>query len=307
VRTVTFDDDDDYGDDGPATSRAPASAPAPPASALADQIGYLLTRAFKRARASAKEAMPNGRVPRELAALAVLQERGPVSQRVLGETLGINRTIMVKLIDGMERAGMVVRERDPDDRRSYRLTPTPAAAEAFAEMESGAVRGEAILVAELTPAEHERLNHLLVRALPGSVEPPKDLAGRTGYLLAANHFRLREHGTALMRGLGIEPRDFGVLTTIADLEPCSQQQVAREMAVSGPAVVGAVHALDREGLIVRERKPEDRREHVLRLTPEGRTVLERAREITAAIDEELAGRLGADGLEELKALLIKII
>jgi len=305
VRTVTTDDD-------AFAPRADGLDPpdddlAPPADALADYLGYLLTRAFKRARACGQEAMPDGRLPRELGVLSVLSERGPMSQRRLGEVLGINRTIMVKLIDGMERGGLARRERDPDDRRSYRVTPTPAAAAALAEMGRAAVHGEAALVAALTPAEHRRLDELLTRMLPDSAEPPERLAGRTGYLLAATHLRLREQGTAQMRELGIEPRDFGVLATIAALEPCSQQRVAREMAVSSPAVVGAVHTLHREGFIERDRKPDDRREHVLRLTPEGRTVLAKARAITDAIHAEVAERLTPGGLEDLKTLLIKII
>ncbi|MBO2446563.1 MarR family transcriptional regulator [Actinomadura barringtoniae] len=293
---MTTDDDDDF-----------TPPVAPPASALADYLGYLLSRAFKRASACGRAAMPDGRVPRELGVLSVLSERGPISQRKLGEVLGVNRTIMVKLIDGMERGGLVSRERDPDDRRSYRVTPLPAATEALAEMGKAAVHGEAELVSALTPAEHQRLVELLTRLLPDSAEPPERFAGRTGYLLAATHLQLRERGLAEMRVLGIDPRDFGVLAIIAALEPCSQQQVAREMAVSSPAVVGAVHTLHHEGFIERDRKPDDRREHVLRLTAEGRAVLARAREITDRIHAEVAERLTGEGLEELKALLIKII
>ncbi|MEU5878512.1 MarR family transcriptional regulator [Spirillospora sp. NPDC047279] len=297
--------DDRPADDRPAVDRLAGSAP--PAPAIADYVGYLLARAFKRARGCAEQAMPDGRMPRELGALSVLHERGPVSQRELGELLGVNRTIMVKLVDGMEAAGLVRRERDPGDRRSYRITPTAESAATLDRLRGAADRGEAVLVARLTRAEHERLNELLAGLLPPSADPPRSLTSSTGYLLAATHFHLRDRGTDAMRGLGIEPRDFGVLSAIAALEPCSQQQVAREMGVSGPAIVGSFDTLQAAGHIERERNPDDRREHVLRCTARGRDILARARAINDGIHDDLAGRLTRPGLDELRALLTKII
>ena len=50
---------------------------------------------------------------------------GPVSQQGLGEQLGIDRTTVVELIDELEQKGLVVRVRNPADRRSYSLNLTP--------------------------------------------------------------------------------------------------------------------------------------------------------------------------------------
>ena len=50
---------------------------------------------------------------------------GPVSQQALGEQLGIDRTTVVELIDQLEKQGVVVRRRNPADRRSYALSLTP--------------------------------------------------------------------------------------------------------------------------------------------------------------------------------------
>lgn len=54
-----------------------------------------------------------------------LLAEGPISQQALGEQLGIDRTTVVELIDEIERQGIVVRRRNPADRRSYALTLTP--------------------------------------------------------------------------------------------------------------------------------------------------------------------------------------
>lgn len=50
---------------------------------------------------------------------------GPISQHELGEQLGIDRTTIVELIDDLEAKGVVVRQRNPADRRSYSLLLTP--------------------------------------------------------------------------------------------------------------------------------------------------------------------------------------
>lgn len=280
--------------------------PTPPARALAGYTGFLLTRAFHLAHRHGQAAMPDGRIPRELAVLALLHERGPVSQRALSDLLGVSRTMMVKLIDGMERAGLVRRERDPTDRRSYAVTPTEASAGVLAKLNEAAGTGEAALAADLTEPEVKRLAELLARLLPPTAQPPRMMIGRLGYLLAVTHHQMRDHAIRRLRPHGLEPRLFGMLATLASIEPCSQQQLATEMGVTGPAVVGLVDELDRNGWIERARNPEDRREHVLRLTPAGQQRLAEARQVIERIHAGLSERLGEGGREELNSLLMRL-
>src|SRR4051812_14784797 len=110
--------------------------------ALTGYTGYLLFRAFTRAEACGIAAMPAGRHPRDLAILSTLADSGPVSQARLSELLRINRTIMVKLVDGLEQAGLVRRERDPADRRRYALVLTAEGEAARAAMHRAAAGGE---------------------------------------------------------------------------------------------------------------------------------------------------------------------
>ena len=58
--------------------------------------------------------------------LATLEALGPRSQQELATGLSVNRTVMVKLIDGLEARGFVERVRNPHDRRAYALHATPA-------------------------------------------------------------------------------------------------------------------------------------------------------------------------------------
>jgi DNA-binding MarR family transcriptional regulator len=282
---------------------------APPAiePSLAGYTGYLLVRAFLRAQACGVAAMPAGRHPRDLAILAALLERGPASQARLAELLKINRTIMVKVVDGLEEAGLVRRARDLTDRRRYALAVTGDGEAALARMRRAAAGGEAELAAGLTAAEHRRLNESLSRLVPDLTGVlPESITNRTGFLIAQAHYQLRERGGQALRSLGIEPRHFGMLTALAAAEPCSQQGLADRMGVSGPAVVQTIDELDRAALIVRDRNPMDRREHVLRLTDPGRILLAQARSTLDRIQQDVADLLGEPGAAELNALLSKL-
>jgi DNA-binding MarR family transcriptional regulator len=278
------------------------------ASSLASYTGYLLRRAYARAQTCAQQVLPPGTHPGEGAILTDLASRGPTSQQELSERLRVNRTIMVKLVDRLEAGGFVRRERNPHDRRAYALVVTPSGLEAIRAWGQAADRGEAMLVAGLTPAEHQRLNHLLGRLLPDLAETmPRTLVDRTGFLLSHAHFRLRQRGDQALASLGVEPRHFGALAALEELGPSPQQRLAREQGVSGPAIVAIVDDLERAGLVERQRNPHDRREYALRLTPTGRTRLRQAREALDALQAEVTAQLGEADDEELRAILRKLL
>src|ERR1700742_4196625 len=201
---------------------------------LADNTGYLLHRAAVRARESALSG--NGRHPREFAVLTGLISVGPCSQRQLADHLRLNPTVMVQVIDALERDGLVERARNPDDRRSYALQPTPAGLNAIAEMDEDAASADAALVERLSKVDQARLT-LLLRELIGPAQQrlPAALTARTGFLVIQVHRRARELGDAALDPLGIPVRYLGTLSAIGDAGGgLSQQDLARWLGVSGP-------------------------------------------------------------------------
>lgn len=87
-------------------------------SPLESRLGYLLKHAqAKLAKASAEALAPHGVDGHELAVLVVLAAGEPLSQVEAAGRLGVDRTTMVSLIDGLEDHGLVVRRRSPQDRR----------------------------------------------------------------------------------------------------------------------------------------------------------------------------------------------
>ncbi|MFF1603817.1 MarR family winged helix-turn-helix transcriptional regulator [Streptomyces mirabilis] len=99
--------------------------PVPPVP-LESRLGYLLKHAQQRlARASAKALAPFGIDGHELAVLAVLAAEYPLSQVEVAGRLGVDRTTMVALVDGLEDQGLVERRRSPQDRRKNIVELTP--------------------------------------------------------------------------------------------------------------------------------------------------------------------------------------
>jgi DNA-binding MarR family transcriptional regulator len=92
---------------------------------LAARPGALLVIAARTGQELARRRLrPMGLSVQMCGVLNVLAS-GPISQQGLGEQLGIDRTTVVELIDELERKGVVVRVRNPADRRSYALKLTP--------------------------------------------------------------------------------------------------------------------------------------------------------------------------------------
>ena len=106
---------------------------------------------------------PLGLVPKSFSALAVIVENGPLSQAAVGETLLIDRTTMVGIVDELQRSGYVVRGRDPADRRIHSLQATPAGQAALRAAELAARDIHDELLGDLSDGEREQLHALLAR------------------------------------------------------------------------------------------------------------------------------------------------
>jgi DNA-binding MarR family transcriptional regulator len=97
---------------------------------------------------------PLGIEPRHFGTLRSLSVAGPMTQGDLGQLLDVSPATVVQLVDHLERAGLVARERDPLDRRAYLLHLQPAAARV---VEQAAPHGAAIFDSKLGgPGSHDR-------------------------------------------------------------------------------------------------------------------------------------------------------
>ena len=107
---------------------------------------------------------------REYRLLLVLLGEGPRAQSSIGRALGIDRTSVVALVDGLERKGAVKRVRGAD-RRAYDVELTPKGKRIATNAVSRVNAAEEKIFAPLASSEREALRVLSARLFeePGPV------------------------------------------------------------------------------------------------------------------------------------------
>lgn len=105
---------------------------------------------------------------------------------------------------------------------------------------------------------------------------------------------------------GLTLPQFDVLAELARFdEPINMTELSKRLMVSNGNVTGVIDRLAREGLVARSRSPEDRRAHLIALTPAGESTFRRVAAEHERWVEELLGGLDAEELETLTALLAR--
>lgn len=105
-------------------------------------------------------------------------------------------------------------------------------------------------------------------------------------------------------GLGLT--DFTALEALLHKGPLTITEIQSKVLLASGSMTAAVDRLEKKGFIKRASSSTDRRAKVLRLTPEGRRVVDAAFSRHAAELESVAGVLSVDEKRELYALLKKL-
>ena len=102
---------------------------------------------------------------RDLGVLLAIDRCESASQQQVAESLGVDRTTMVAIIDALEAKGIIVRRPDPEDRRRNVVELTPAGQTLLRQATAASDVAEAELLAPLNREEGEQLRTLLARIL----------------------------------------------------------------------------------------------------------------------------------------------
>jgi MarR family transcriptional regulator, lower aerobic nicotinate degradation pathway regulator len=99
----------------------------------------------------------------EFAVLHYLSDSPPVSQQQLGEALRIHPSNLVGLLDALEADGLVVRPRDPADRRRHLVELTDRGQRRLDAAKRAAIGAERDLLEPLSSRERDQLYAYLSR------------------------------------------------------------------------------------------------------------------------------------------------
>ncbi|WP_204331995.1 MarR family winged helix-turn-helix transcriptional regulator [Geodermatophilus sabuli] len=137
---------------------------------LTDDVGFLLTRASGLlVRATNAALATHGLRVRSYSALLLSCDSAEgMSQRDLAETLGLDPSQVVLLVDGLADAGLVERRPSGTDRRTKLVVATAAGRELRRRAQRSTAAAHATELGGLSVAEQEQLKTLLGRLVAGA-------------------------------------------------------------------------------------------------------------------------------------------
>ena len=131
---------------------------------LVARPGFLLGRLGTTMKSEAMEAFEReGFSAYHYSILALLDEGARTTQAGIADALGMDASMLVSLLDGLEDRGHIERKRDPKDRRRQTVTMTAAGRRQLAAFRKLVVRLEDEFLAPLSAEERQELHDLLLR------------------------------------------------------------------------------------------------------------------------------------------------
>lgn len=106
-----------------------------------------------------------GLTPARTHLLWELFHRGPSTQRVLAEALGVTPRNVTGLVDGLEDTGYVTRQPHPVDRRATLVTVTDHGTDVMTQMQKGQEHFARLLFADLSDRQLDALRRGLAHVL----------------------------------------------------------------------------------------------------------------------------------------------
>lgn len=106
--------------------------------------------------------------------------------------------------------------------------------------------------------------------------------------------------------LKLRPVEFSILMLVAFNPGATPKRLSQALAVSAPNLTVLIDRMADKGWIARQRSEADRRAQHIHLTPQGRTLAQKAHEISLTMEQELLRHLSEGERAMLRELLAKV-
>jgi DNA-binding MarR family transcriptional regulator len=126
---------------------------------------------------------------------------------------------------------------------------------------------------------------------------------RTAALLDYLARRMRLRAESALAPLGLRPRHLVALTVLREGGGSTQQALSTTLQIDRTNLVGLLNELEADKLIERRRSSEDRRRHIVEITPGGVKLLAKVESALVAVEDEVLGGLDREQREMLYSLL----
>ncbi len=135
---------------------------------------------------------------------------------------------------------------------------------------------------------------------------PTELTASSPFLLKRLGFIAKDRSLEAYEETGLHPYHHAILLTLDESPRETQGAIADALGYDRGQLVGLLDELESRGLVIRRRDPNDRRRHVVELTPEGKAELERLRELARRVEEEFLAPLDEQERHQLHELLLAL-
>lgn len=137
--------------------------------------------------------------------------------------------------------------------------------------------------------------------------PRSPLATWTAFRLIKVGERAIAEAESRLLEVGIKPRHFNVLVTVAEHPTLSQRELSSALGLDPNVMVGVIDELEAQGMARRERSAVDRRRHVVVVTESGRQLLERGLGVLRDGEERFLAVLDPAERQQLHGLVGKLL
>jgi DNA-binding MarR family transcriptional regulator len=135
---------------------------------------------------------------------------------------------------------------------------------------------------------------------------PRELVASPAFLLGRLGTGLKMRAFKEFEQTGFSPYHYSVLALLDEGTRETQATIADALQLDRSMLVGLLDTLEEKGLIERRRDPNDRRRHVVSLTPAGKQRLAEFRGIIRALEDEFLAALDDEQRAKLQELLLCI-
>lgn len=135
---------------------------------------------------------------------------------------------------------------------------------------------------------------------------PEELVASALFLLKRLGMTAKEQSFEAYGATGLHPYHHAILAVLSEGTRETQGSIADALGYDKGQFVGLLDGLEEKGLVERQRDPNDRRRHTVKMTPAGRKALEKFRRLSSRLEDEFLASLSESEREELHRLLLRL-
>lgn len=135
---------------------------------------------------------------------------------------------------------------------------------------------------------------------------PNELLASSTFLLKRLGFAAKDRALASYEETGLHPYHYAIMLVLDEGSAETQGSIADALGYDRGQLVGLLDELEEQGLVERQRDPNDRRRHLVGMTADGTRALKRLRALARRNDDEFLDPLNEAERDQLHSLLMRL-